>query len=333
MPLIFRVEPEHAGLRLDVYLSEREDQNPQLKGLSRTRLQMLIREGHLQISGKSVAKSNYRLQGGEEITLELPEPEPLELQPEAIPLSILYEDKDLAVIDKPAGMVVHPSGRTVHGTLVNALLCHLKDLSGIGGKLRPGIVHRLDKGTSGALIIAKHDQAHTKLTDAFRTRRIHKTYLALVQGTFKHPQGIIDFPIARHRTQRHKMAAVLGRTAEEADRGGRRRKIKAAVTRYEVLKTWQEVTQLALFPETGRTHQIRVHLSQLGHPVLGDTTYGYSRQKNQAPPRRLMDGLGGLALHAWKIEFEHPMTGQTLQIEARIPERLQKIIDYFKQWD
>jgi len=326
--LSLHVDKAHQGWRLDVFLSHCQSQNLQLKGLSRTRLQQLIREGCVSVAGQVVLKPNHRLAGEEQITLRVPEPEPAEARPEALPLSILYQDTHLAVIDKAAGMVVHPSGGRVTGTLVNALLHHLTDLSGIGGQLRPGIVHRLDKGTSGLLLVAKDDETHQGLTQAFKERRIQKTYLALVEGRLSQPQGVIEFPLARHRTQRHKIAAVMGEKGRTGRAHPPERRAKAAVTRYEVRQSWETVSFLALHPETGRTHQIRVHLSQLGHPVLGDSTYGYRWHKAQHIPRPLIDHLDGLALHAWKLALEHPISGQALRFEAPLPDRMQKLLDH-----
>jgi len=337
MPITLYVEEAHHGERLDVYLARQQEEHPRLRGLSRTRLQQLIREGHVTVAGEAIRKPNHRLGGGEAITVKVPEPQPAEARPEDLPLGILYQDEHLAVIVKPAGMVVHPSGSRVSGTLVNALLHHLTDLSGIGGQLRPGIVHRLDKGTSGLMLVAKNNEAHQRLAEAFKQRSIQKTYLALVQGRFKKKEGVIDFPLARHRTQRHKIAAVMQRNqtgpaespfSEEPPGGGRHRKVKAAVTRYEVLRSWEEASQVTLWPQTGRTHQIRVHLSQIGHPVLGDSTYGYSHTQSRRIPGRLIEGLNGPALHAWKLELCHPITGQPLQFEAEIPTRIQNLIDY-----
>lgn len=331
MPAHFQVEPEMGGKRLDVFLAESMERVTGLRGLSRTRIQELIREGHLEIDGKPVTKPNHRLLGGEGLFLELPEPEPLELAAEPIPLEIVYQDEHLALIDKPAGLVVHPSGRTRQGTLVNALLYHLKDLSGIGGKLRPGIVHRLDKGTSGLILVAKHDEAHLKLTAAFKNRSIHKTYLALALGEFTRLSGRIDFAISRHRTQRHKMVALSENIRIHESDDSPRRKIKPAVTRFEVLKQWPHHTLAALSPETGRTHQIRVHLAQIGHPVVGDFTYGYQHRKIHRVPHRLVDELNGPALHAWKLDFEHPVTGEQLRFETAVPLRIQNFIDYFEE--
>lgn len=318
------------GQRLDVFLAESMERVTGLRGLSRTRIQELIREGRLEIDGKPVTKPNHRLLGGEEILLELPPPEPLELAAEPIPLEIVYQDEHLAIIEKPAGLVVHPSGRIRQGTLVNALLYHLKDLSGIGGKLRPGIVHRLDKGTSGLILVAKHDEAHLKLTSAFKNRKIHKTYLALALGEFTQLSGRIDFAISRHRTQRHKMAALSEPAPLETSDGSPRRKIKHAVTHYEILNQWPHHALAALSPETGRTHQIRVHLAQIGHPVVGDFTYGYQHRKIHRVPYRLVDELNGPALHAWKLELDHPITGVPLRFETPVPRRIQNFIDYFE---
>ncbi len=329
MSITWQVDAAHRGERLDVYLAQEQEEHPALRRLSRTRLQQLIRDGHVTIAGQAVRKPNHRLSGREQITIRLPKPKPAEAQAEELPLSILYQDAHLAVVDKAAGMVVHPSGEMVTGTLVNALLHHLTDLSGIGGQLRPGIVHRLDKGTSGLMLVAKKDEAHQRLVEAFKQRQIQKTYLALVVGRFKQERGTMDFPLARHRTERHKIAAVMDSDKAQAGRAGRR-KVKSAVTRYEVREGWQAVSWVTVWPETGRTHQIRVHFSQAGHPVLGDVIYGYGWHKSQQLPRRLVEGLDGLALHAWKLELEHPITQQPLRFEAEVPQRIQKLVDHLR---
>lgn len=330
MQLMIKVDQVFNGERLDVFLSRLEDQYPQLRGISRTRIQQLIRQGCVRSPAGQFSKPNHRLSGGEQILLDIPDPEPLEVEPENLPLKILYEDAHLAVIDKPAGMVVHPGAKNRQGTLVGALLYHLKGLSGIGGVMRPGIVHRLDKGTSGLIIVAKHDEAHIQLSNAFKQRKIKKVYLALALGCPRELQGVMDYPIARHRTQRHKMAAIVKRRDEDTSNPANRR-IKRAITRYEVLTRWQTVSSLSLHLETGRTHQIRVHLSQLGHPIIGDSTYGYRWQKNQLFPHSLVEELDGLALHAWKLEFLHPITQEPMRLEAAVPERIQKLIDYLHQ--
>ena len=323
----FQIDPEHQGERLDRFLSHQQGSSPQLQGFSRTRLQQLIRQGCVHVGNQVITKPNFRLDGSEKVRIEIPALISMEVEPEPIALNILYQDEHLAVVDKPAGLVVHPHGNKVTGTLVNALLHHLQDLSGIGGKRRPGIVHRLDKGTSGLLIVAKNDVAHQRLTECFKQRRVEKTYLALVQGHMKESKGTIEFSLTRHRTRRHKVAAVT-RSLHEDNNSHGNRNIRTAITRYQLQKAWCSCGLLSVYPETGRTHQIRVHLSQLGHPVLGDATYGYRWQKNQHIPKALIHSLDGLALHAWKLKFPHPHTEQLVSFEAVVPQRIQNIVDY-----
>jgi len=321
--LTFHVEK--GGERLDRFLSECESLTA--RSLSRNRLQQLIREGRVEVNGTVTPKPNFRLSPQDTIDITLPAPVPLEVQPEPLDIEVLYQDADLAVVCKPAGMITHPAGSVRTGTLVNALLHHLDNLSGIGGKLRPGIVHRLDKGTSGLLLAAKNDQAHQVLSRAFKERTIQKSYLALARGQLKQQEGIIDFPLTRHRTQRHKMAAVPGPNPEQSTGG---RKTRIAVTKYQRLRWWDSCFLAALQLETGRTHQLRVHLAQLGHPILGDETYGYRWKKSDRLPRRLIEQLNGPALHAWKLEFMHPTTGKPMKFESPAPPRIQRIVDYLE---
>lgn len=325
-----RIEVDDASdsLRLDVFLAGCQKRCEELSGLSRSRLQQLIAEGSVQVDGRTMKKSSSRVSAGQVVSVSVPEAQPATVKPEDIPLDILYEDSDLAVIDKPAGLTVHPAAGVQSGTLVNALLYHLKDLSGIGGVLRPGIVHRLDKGTSGLMLVAKNDFTHQRLVDAFKHRKVKKRYLALVRGIPKESWGEIDFPLARHRTQRHKMAAVMDRGGEERGRG---RRAKTALTSYRVVRRWEGFSLLEVSLHTGRTHQIRVHLSQIGHPVFGDMTYGSNKRRSDRLPAALLLYLDGPALHAWKLKLEHPRTGQTLRFQAPIPERIQSIIDFLDE--
>lgn len=279
-----------AGERLDQYIATK-------LGVSRSRAEKLIRSGEVLVDGKPERKPGARVCKASHVDAQLPPPQAIETQPEAIALDILYEDDAIAIVDKPCGMVVHPAAGNPSGTLVNALLYHLKDLSGIGGALRPGIVHRLDKDTSGLLIVAKTDAAHTALSDALKAREIHKTYKAVAMGLLKEDSGVIQAPIARHPTDRKRMAIVLtGRDAR---------------TEYRVVERFRSATLVDVDLITGRTHQIRVHFASLHHPLLGDAIYAPARLRQ--PALRLM-------LHAWKIAFAHPITGEWMQFESPIPQ-------------
>lgn len=281
--------------RLDVRLSRET-------GMTRSRVETLIREGRAQVNGAVEKKPGRKVSETDAVSCDVPPPVAVEAQPEDIPLQILYEDDDLAVVVKPCGMVVHPAAGNEDGTLVNALLFHLKNLSGIGGALRPGIVHRLDKDTSGLLLVAKNDATHAALSDALKARTIHKTYRAVARGAFKEPTGVVEAPIGRSPKDRKKMAIVPdGRYAR---------------TEYRVLEPLRGATLVDVNLITGRTHQIRVHFASIGHPLLGDPLYG---GKNQPSVGRLM-------LHARRIEFTHPTTGQPMVFEApEPPEFLQEV--------
>lgn len=281
--------------RLDVRLSRET-------GMTRSRVETLIREGRAQVNGAVEKKPGRKVSETDAVSCDVSPPVAVEAQPEDIPLQILYEDDDLAVVVKPCGMVVHPAAGNEDGTLVNALLFHLKNLSGIGGALRPGIVHRLDKDTSGLLLVAKNDAAHAALSDALKARTIHKTYRAVARGAFKEPTGVVEAPIGRSPKDRKKMAIVPdGRYAR---------------TEYRVLEPLRGATLVDVNLITGRTHQIRVHFASIGHPLLGDPLYG---GKNQPSVGRLM-------LHARRIEFTHPTTGQPMVFEApEPPEFLQEV--------
>ena len=281
--------------RLDVRLSRET-------GMTRSRVEALIREGRAQVNSAAEKKPGRKVSETDAVSLDVPPPVAAQAQPEDIPLEILYEDDDLAVVVKPCGMVVHPAAGNEDGTLVNALLFHLKNLSGIGGALRPGIVHRLDKDTSGLLLVAKNDATHAALSDALKARTIHKTYRAVARGTFKEPTGVVEAPIGRSPKDRKKMAIVPdGRYAR---------------TEYRVLEPLRGATLVDVNLITGRTHQIRVHFASIGHPLLGDPLYG---GKNQPSVGRLM-------LHARRIEFTHPSTGRTMVFEAPEPhEFLQEV--------
>lgn len=291
------VGPHEKVSRLDQYLKEK------LSSLTRSRIQKLIESGFVTINGQKV-KPATKIKAGMKITIFIPPEEELDLTPEEVPFEILYEDEDIAVIFKPAGVVVHPAPGHKTGTLVHGLLARLKNLSGIGGKLRPGIVHRLDKDTSGLMLVAKNDFAHQALVSAFQRREIKKEYLALLYGILRPLQGRIEKPIGRHPVHRQKMAILSGG--------------KEAVTEYEVIKYFKKATLVLAKPITGRTHQLRVHFSHLGHPILGDPTYG--GLKTDLPrPERLM-------LHARKITFIHPRSQIPLTFEKEPPSDFQNYL-------
>ncbi len=300
----FQVAASALGQRLDVFLA-------QASGLSRARVQRLIEEGQVLVGGRS-PKAGHRVAAGERIQLRIPPPTRLDLTPEAIPLAILYEDEDLIVLNKPPGIVVHPGAGRTSGTLVNALLAHCGKLPGIGGVERPGIVHRLDRDTSGALVVAKTEAAHLALSRAFKARRVQKRYLALVHGEVREETGRIVAAIGRRVHDRKRMGV---RTS-----GGRE-----ARTGYRVLRRLAGKTLLELDLETGRTHQIRVHLSHIGHPVIGDQVYGGRRERRASASdsphaERQM-------LHAWRLGFPHPRSGDWLEFTAPIPEDLQRLAE------
>jgi len=294
-----------ANLRVDVYLSGK------LPQLTRSRLQKLIAEGCVLMDGQAV-KPGLKLKGGEHLSVNVPAARQLEVQAQDLPLSIIFEDDYLAVVNKPAGMVTHPGAGVEEGTLVNALLYHLKDrLSSISGVVRPGIVHRLDKDTSGLLVIAKEDQAHQSLCEQIRAKTARRQYLALVEGVMPQEAGVVDQPIGRHPTKRKQMAIV---------ESGRK-----AVSRYRVLQRFDAYSLLAVDLETGRTHQIRVHMSSLGYPVVGDLVYNRKRTGSEAVRAKL--GLVGHALHARYLSFSHPVTKGLLEFEAPLPPDFQRLID------
>ena len=281
--------------RLDHYLQQR------LPDMSRTRIQGLIKDGHIRVNGSAV-KPNTPLKAGDVIHMEIPEPEPTEVVAQDIPLRVLYEDEHLIVINKAPGMVVHPAAGNPDGTLVNALLFHCKNLSGIGGELRPGIVHRLDKETSGCLVAAKHDLAHTRLTQAFTDRDITKIYLAVVNGLPLTSSGRIENRLGRHPVDRQRMAIV------QNDAIG-----KEAVTEWEKVAEHGGCALIQCRLLTGRTHQIRVHMKEALHtPILGDTIYAQTQRQILAMPR--------LMLHAWKLAFTHPISKEDLSFQAEVPE-------------
>ena len=298
--------------RLDAVVGTQE-------GLTRSMAQRLIEAGLVTVDGIA-QKSSFKLHGGENITVSVPPPTPVEPEAESIPLEILFEDQHVVVVNKPPGMVVHPGAGNSSGTLVNALLGHCHDLSGIGGELRPGIVHRIDKDTSGILVVAKTDLAHRALSRQFKEHIIKRVYLALVFGSPKQDKGRIEAAIGRHPVDRKRMSA-------SARRG------KEAVTHWQAIGRYQGLTLMRVRLETGRTHQIRVHLSEAGHPLAGDTVYGGSgRMASIHDPklRELIKELGRQALHAKTLGFIHPSSGEYLEFDSELPEDIRKVIDYLE---
>ena len=285
------------GKRLDAYIASIDED------ITRTAAQRLIQQGNILVNGNS-QKVSYKVSEGDLITIEEVQAQEIELNAQEIPIEIIYEDNDIIVVNKPKGMVVHPANGNPDGTLVNAIMAICKDsLSGIGGEIRPGIVHRLDKDTSGLLIIAKNDKAHVNMSEQIKNHEVRKTYIALVRGIVKENEATIDMPIGRSISDRKKMAV--------------NKKGKNAVTHIKVLKRYDKYTLLEVNIETGRTHQIRVHLSHIGYPVIGD--YIYSNGKNEF-------GIIGQCLHAKELEFKHPITGKEMKLEAPIPEYLEQIL-------
>ena len=294
------VEPAFSGMRLDAYLRE---QTP----FSRSRIVSLMEEGALLVNGETESKAARKTEEGMRLLLKIPEIRPVNIVPQDIPLDILYQDADVVIVNKPSGMVVHPAAGNESGTLVNALLYHVHDLSGIGGEMRPGIVHRLDKDTSGLILIAKNDAAHTALSEQFKQRTMEKHYRAVAHGSFAKPEGLIDAPIGRHPVDRKKMAVVANG--------------KPSRTEWHVLEQLHGATYLDVHLLTGRTHQIRVHMLSVGHPLLGDKIYAPNLKTAVRVPR--------LMLHAYSLAFTHPTTGERLTFCAPLPaafeETLQKL--------
>lgn len=298
-PGVHRLECSRACGRLDVFVAE-------TLGITRSHAQVLIKGGCVSVNGKH-GRPSLRVESGDVIEVRVPEPEPLETMPENISLDIVYQDADIAVINKPKGMVVHPAAGNRSGTLVNALLYHIGDLSGINSVVRPGIVHRLDKDTSGLLVVAKNDKAHASLARQIKERTASRVYSAVALGNFREDEGEITAPIARHPVDRKRMAVVPG---------GR-----AAQTRYRVLERFSEATLLELQLVTGRTHQIRVHLAHIGHGILGDRVYG---------PKRAHYPVEGQALHAGKIAFDHPATGARMEFTSPLPPDFMRLIEWLR---
>ena len=316
--LTLRVDAADAGARIDKYLSERAD-------LTRSAAVRLLEEGDVSVCGASVSK-NYKVRLGDEISINYPEPEPDTALPENIPLDVVYEDADIIVVNKPVGMVVHPAAGNPTGTLVNALLYHCKgSLSGIGGVLRPGIVHRIDKDTSGLLVVAKNDRAHLHLAEQIKEHSAHRIYRAVCVGNIKEDEGTIDLPIGRHPTDRKRMAVIRDPDREARD----------AVTHYRVLArfagkaAWGNAfTYIECRLETGRTHQIRVHMAAKGHPLLGDDVYGGANTPFGARHKSLITGQ---TLHACELHLTHPTTGERMHFTAPQPPEMTKLLEILSQ--
>ena len=301
-PIRLRASEESKNQRLDAFLAS------SLDGLTRSQATRLIESGEVAVNGRAVSKS-YKLAGGEDVAVTLPEPEPVEAVPQDIPLDVVYEDADVIVVNKPSGMVVHPAPGHPDGTLVNALLYHCAGtLSGIGGALRPGIVHRIDRDTSGLIIVAKNDAAHQYLSAQLADHTLARTYECIVVGALREDRGTVDAPIARHPTDRKRMAVVAG---------GRE-----AVTHWEVIARYPGYTHVRCRLETGRTHQIRVHMAYIGHPILGDTVYG---AKKEVP------GLTGQCLHAVGLRFLHPRTHEVVELSCPLPDEFTRMLQKIRK--
>jgi 23S rRNA pseudouridine1911/1915/1917 synthase len=299
-----RVPAAAAGARLDRWLAEAVSQ------LSRARLQVLIAAGRVRVDG-TACRASHRLRGGERVDVEIPPPPPAELEPESVTLAIVHEDDHVLVLDKPTGMVVHPGAGHARGTLAAGVLAHAPLTAGVGGPRRPGIVHRLDKDTSGLLVVAKTSTAYDSLVAQLEARTVRRRYLAVVHGRVRPDEGVVDAPIGRHPQHRQRMAVLS------------EGKGKRAVTRYRVEERFAAFTYLEARLETGRTHQIRVHLASLGHPVVGDETYG--RGRGQAPVP-----LEGIALHAADLAFVHPATQERMAFSAPLPPRMQRLLSHLR---
>ena len=286
------------NMRLDAYISSKEE------NMSRTNIQRLIEEGNVLVNEKK-EKPSYKIQLNDNIEINMPAPKEVDIKPQDISIDIVYEDDDIVVVNKPKGLVVHPANGNPDGTLVNAIMAKCKSsLSGIGGELRPGIVHRLDKDTSGLLIIAKNDKAHINMSEQIKNRNVKKIYIALVKGIVKENEATINMPIGRSTKDRKKMAV--------------RKDGKEAVTHFRVIKRYDKYTLLELKIDTGRTHQIRVHMAEIGHPVVGDMVY--SNGKNEF-------GVEGQMLHAKSLDFKHPITGKEMHVEAELPEYFKQVLE------
>jgi len=292
------VSPEDAGMRIDAYLNANTE-------YSRSRAAALIQDGLVCAGGKVVSKPSCKVEQGMLVVITVPETKETEIIPQDIPLDILYQDADIVIVNKPCGLVVHPAAGNEDGTLVNALMYHVKDLSGIGGEMRPGIVHRLDKDTSGLILIAKNDRAHAAMSDQFKARTMEKHYRAVAYGSFKEESGLIDAPIARHPVDRKRMAVVSGG--------------KPSQTEWSVIERLNGATYLDVHLLTGRTHQIRVHMQSVGHPLMGDCIYAPNIRHSVRIPR--------LMLHAYSLAFTHPTTQKRMTVVAPLPQAFEKTIE------
>lgn len=294
---LITVDEKDEGIRIDKYLTQ------VFEDKSRSFIQGLIEKENIKVNGK-IPKSNYKLRKSDEIEIIIPEPEILKVEPENIPIDIVYEDEDVIVVNKPQGMVVHPAPGNYNGTLVNALLYHCKDLSSINGVIRPGIVHRIDKDTSGILVIAKNDEAHNKLSEQLKDHSMKREYYALIEGRLKNDSGTIDKPLGRNKKDRLKIGIV-----EDG---------KRAVTHYEVLERYNGYTLIKCVLDTGRTHQIRVHMSSIGFPLVGDPLYGFKRQKFK---------VEGQVLHAKTLGFIHPRSGKYMEFTSELPQYFEDLLN------
>ena len=293
--IVLTVPPEKAGQRLDAFIAGETS-------FSRNAVQRLIDGGFVMLGGK-IPQTKTKVRAGDEVLIDPPEPAPVDIVPQDIPLDIIYQDADIAVINKPKGMVVHPAAGNPDGTIVNAIMYHIKDLSGIGGEVRPGIVHRIDRMTSGLLVIAKNDAAHNFLAEELKTHAVSRVYYCLCEGNFREDSGTVNAPIGRSRTDRKKMAVV-----EDG---------RSAVTHFNVLERFGSMTFLRVELETGRTHQIRVHMSYIKHPIVGDEVYGHARNNL---------GITGQALHAGELRLTHPVTGERMIFTAPLPEEFKEAL-------
>jgi len=298
--VVYNVEEEHKGVRIDKFISTVNEE------MSRTQVQQLIKEGHVKVNGQPV-KTNYKCQLEDEVAVTIPEPVELNIEAEEMDLDIYYEDEDVLVVNKPKGMVVHPAPGHTSGTLVNGLMAHCKDLSGINGVMRPGIVHRIDKDTSGLLMVAKNDLAHESLVEQLVEKSVTRKYTAIVHGVIQHSHGTIDAPIGRDKKDRQSQAVTPDG--------------KNAVTHFTVLETFKEYSLVECQLETGRTHQIRVHMKYIGYPLAGDPKYG---------PKKTLD-IGGQALHAGVLGFIHPRTKEYMEFNAPLPEYFAELIEHLRK--